>query len=537
MQKTYQFNKILSEYNKLHGGSFKLPISASNIIILHTTESMIFYVTYSDKDGAKNNKKSLKEFIYYHISDYIREKDIIDIILSKEKEKLDLKIEIRPPNKIRHAYLFSNYAIRDVGVLGKSCMRYKENQRALNFYIKNDVRIVVLVDNKNKIHARALLWDGIYSMKLKKPFTYLDRVYTRSDTLAPPFYELAAEHEWKSYAKNRPIDILYKPDLDITNLCHFPYTDTFRRLYYKDNLVASESMSSNKIKNSSANISLTHTGDGGYFANLDPNRVREAITGNYISKKDATRVKRYDGYVLKKNIANINGVYYSIHDGLVVKTTLDGYVLKENSVNEVFSNELIDKAKAVHSPKHNGYIHKKNVVCIKDEIYHNKDTDIVCFDSKWYHISECFINYDREEVNKEISKPVLTPNGNKEFVKQTTLFDNSLTEKYMSYLMFIQLFTHQGGPCITRKGSLIPKEKAVIAYNLIYSPVLDKLLYQEVYFTKNIKVIKLVTGEYIISTDNNRGYLKKFNNKWYIKQDFKAPDKNQLQFAFMQKEK
>lgn len=532
MQKAYQFNKILSEYNKQQGTNYRLPLNTSNVIILHTIESMVFHVTYSDKDGAKNNKKSLKEFTHYHISDYIREKDIIDIILSKEKEKLDLKIEIRPPNKIRHAYLFSNYAMRDVGALGKSCMRYKENQRALSFYIKNDVRIVVLIDNKNKIHARALLWDGIYSTKLKKPFTYLDRVYTRSDTLASPFYELAAEHGWKCYTKNRPSGTLYKPDLDITGLCHFPYTDTFRRLYYKDNFVASESMSSNKIKNSSANISLTHAGDGGYFANLDPNRVKEALTNNYISKKDAIRVKRYDGYVLKKNIANINGIYYSIYDGLVVKTTLDGYILKENSVNEVFSNELIDKAKAVHSPKHNGYIHKKNVICIKDEIYHNKDTDIICFDSKWYRISECFINYDREEVNKGVSIPVLTPKGNIEFVKQITLFDNSLTEKYMSYLMFIQSFTHHGGPSITRKDSLIPKEKAIIAYDLIYSPALDKLLYQEVYFTKNIKTIKLVTGEYIISTDDNRKYLKKFNNKWYIKQDFKAPDKKQLTFNF-----
>ena len=401
-------------------------------------------------------------------------------------------------------------------------MRSKDNQRALNFYAKNNVKIVVITDGNHKIHARALLWDDVKSTKLKKVFTYLDRVYSKSGYLVSQFYDFARKNGWKYYNTTSLGDACssyYIDNINIVDMCHFPYTDTFRYLFYKDNFIASGTSSdiTSRLKHGDCYIHLSHTGDGGYFPTLDPNRVREAISGNYISKKDATFIKRYDGYILKKNIADINGDYYSIQDEIIIFTKLDGYILKENSVPEVITQDVIDKATAIQSVRYKGYIHESNAVCIKntwpngnDEIYHKQDADVVCFDNKWYHISQCFINYDRKEVNEELAK-------------QPVLFYTNLSETWVS--------------CATveRKGNLIPKERAIIAYDLVYNPMLDGIEYQEVYCTDTRKLIQLNTGELIVDSSNNRKYLKKFNNKYYIKQEFKLPSKKQLTFSFTEK--
>ena len=431
-----------------------------------------------------------------------------------EEQDLSIKIEIWPPSKIRYAYLGTNH-FSGGGDLGKSCMRHKTSQKSLNFYIKNNVKIVVVIDGKNKIHARALLWGDVKSTKLKSPFTYLDRVYANSGSLVSLFYVLAKENNWKQYegtSAGHAANGLYKDNLDIVGMCHMPWVDTFKYLYYKDSLAISSSSVKfiEHIEHSDYCVTLNHvegTVGGVYIPALDPNRVQEAITNDYISKKDAVFVKRYNAYVLKKHIANVKGAYYSTHDNKVVESQLDGFIFKVNSTTEVFTDKLINKVGAIHSVKYKGYMHKSNIIDIKGEIYHKKDTDITCFDNKWYHISQCFINYNRKEVNEEIAK-------------YQTILHNSLPETWPFWVYV--------NATATREGSLIPKEHAIIAYNLIYNPALDELLYQERYVTERAGLIKLNTGEFIVDTSNNKKYLKKFNNKYYIKQDFKLPSKHQL---------
>jgi len=434
---------------------------------------------------------------------------------------MKLKIEIWPPSKIRYAYLQNNY-FSGAGNLGKSCMRLKSMQKALNFYIKNNIRIVVIVDNDNKIHARALLWDNVKSVKLKKPFTYLDRVYANSDMLLSLFYDLAEENNWKRYPTTTVNEMnknYYKKDINVVGMCHLPFMDTFRYLYPKDNLLASSSGLGINEK-SDFHTSLNEHTNHGYYPDLDPDRVREVFTNSPISKKDAIFIKRYSGYVLKENIVNIRGVYYSKHDSELLKTKHDGYALREDTVNEIITDDIIIKATAVYSAKYDGYIHKSNVVNIKDVIYHKKDVDIVCFGGEWYHISQCFINYDRGAVNEEMAK-------------QPVFFYGNLPETWIPYAN------------VTSRGDLIPKKHAIIAYDLAYSPMLNNIVYQEVYCTSSISLILLVTGELVLDSPENRKYLKKFNNRYYIKrtfklsdeqvvrlpdteQTFKLPDKNQL---------
>lgn len=504
--KKYQFKKILDEYNKLYKQSYESPPETYNIVIVHELETKHFLVNYTNKDESSKSTKTLHSFLRCDISENISESYFQNIMISKEENCLNLKIEIWPPSKIRYAYLHTNYFANGVGHLGKSCMRGKDMQKSLNFYIKNNVRIVVLIDNMNKIHARALLWDDVRYTRFKKAFTYLDRVYTKSEASFSLFKKLTDENKWKYYkstsAGNAKSD-LYVANLDITDITHLPYADTFRYLYYKDNLVASSSISSAIAKHHNKYLSLTQVTNGGYFPELDSNRVVEVITNNFISKKDAIFVKRYDGYVLKVNIANIEGDYYSIHDRDIIETNIDGWILRKNSIDEVITNDKINKSLAVYSSKYNGYIHKSNMVDIKGKIYHKKDANVIFFDANWYHISQCFINYDRKEYNKELAK-------------QSIFFYPNLPETWVFHAT------------VTRKGSLIPKKHAIIAYDLAYNSGLDIIEYQEVYCTNYDKLVQLTTGEWVVNSANNKQYLKRFNNKWYIRREFKLPDKNQL---------
>lgn len=498
MQKKYDFKEVLKEYNEKYKFKYKLPSEAFNVVITHVIETNDFCVTYTNKSASIKNTKPLDYFVNYFISHSISWMGIKEIILHKEDKELNLKIGIWPSSKIRYAYLYNNYYAKNVGNLGCSCMRAAEMQKALNFYIKNKIRIVVVIDNNNKIHARALLWDNVKSTKLKMPFTYLDRVYARSSSLLPLFHDLAEENKWKRYLSttvNEMSKNYYKEDMNIIGMCHLPFMDTFRYLYPKDNLLTSNSSLVISENSGLATVLNIHN-NRGYYPDLDPDRTKEVLTDKYISKKDAIFIKRYNGYVLETNIADINGDYYSRYDKEnITQTKLDGYILKENSANEVITNNLIDKTLAIHSVKYNGYIHKSNVISIEDEIYHKDDTDITCFEDEWYHISQCFQNFNREEYNEEL-------------IKQSIFFYKELSETWIPYAK------------VTKKGNLIPKKHTIIAYNLVYSGTLGSIEYQEVYCTNKTNLVQLVTGELIVNSAKNKKYLKKFNNKYYIRRTF-----------------
>lgn len=481
--KRYDFVEILEECNKKHKTTFKLSEKISKATIIHSPSDEFFQVSYKcigDSNITSPCKKDISDFVYYNVSTLSALiGSIKDIIWCKEEGSLNLKIEVWPPSKIRYAYLEANY-FSVIGNLGQSCMRKKEMQKALNFYVKNKTKIVVVVDNANKIHARALLWDNVRSVRLKKPFTYLDRVYTRSDTLLSLFYDLATANGWKRYPSTT-VNVMntnyYKRGIDATGMCYLPYNDTFRYLHLKKNLLTSSTTPSmvKHLKCSGSCEILNVHNNSAYYPHLDPNRTREAISGNYISKKDAIFVKRYDAYVSKKNITDMNGAYYSILDDKIVKTEIDGYILKEDSVAEVLTNKTISKNNAVQSTRYEGYIHKSNIIHIWDEIYHKSDNNVTCFDNKWYHISQCFV----------------------------------------------------------QDGSLIPKGLTLIVYNLEQDKITEKLEYKKHYLCCSDSAIKklyveISTGEFILNTSKNKQHLKKFSNKWYIKQDFKFPDKNQL---------
>lgn len=504
--KTRDIAFLLKNYNKKYQTAFTLNSEIQKAVFLYEVGRLSNHEVRVNFVQSRNAFLSMQKFTQHYINPVgatnINCKHFLSYIDTLDyKKDSSLRLEIWPNTKIRYAYLEDNYAALGVGTLGKSCMRYKSMQKALNFYIKNDVQIVVVVDTKSKIHARALLWHNVKEIGKKPSFTYLDRIYYKNSYLESQFYDLATKNDWRARGHHSTSNF-YRENLNIKEMCHFPYTDTFRYLYYKDNVITAGSYPTS-IKNKRCQISLSNTSNGGYFPQLDPNKVTEVLSDSYISKKDGIFVKRYNGWVHKNNIVDMNGAYYSRFDNNLKQTEKDGWILIVDLVQEVITSDNISKENAVFVEKYNGYIHNTNLLTIKGDKYHKQDKQVVRHNNKWYHISDCFINLNREEYNKEISA--------------------GARQKYMEWTGSLVPYAR-----ITPKGDLIPKEVASIAYDLFYNPIIDKIEFQEVYLINGENTIPLVSGELIVDSDNNRQYTKKFNGKYYLKRDFQIPDKNQL---------
>ena len=383
------------------------------------------------------------------------------------------KVIIWPSNKIPYAYLENNYW-QLCGTIGSSCMRHKANQKALNFYVKNNVKIAVIITKDSKVKARALLWENVSVKDRVKSITYLDRVYYSLGEQISLFNSFAIDNKFKSYSNNHPN--LYIKNVNLDNITYLPYADTFKNLFYKDKVLTMESCQPTDIKSPSCKIRLSQVGNNGYFKELDPNAVKECLTNNYISKKDAIKVKKYNGYIAKDNIIIIDNIYYSRHDKDLYALTEDSYCLRVNLIKEVVTDRNIDKTKAIYLSKYDGYISKENIVFIKKEPYHKEDNKIVCFQEEFYLKSQCY------------------------------------------HCVEIDVY--------------IPKTKALILYDLTLDEEGNSVFGKTQYVSDTAEFYQLASGEGIRKTPENKEHLIRRNKKFYIKTDYQYKDKKQLLFNF-----
>ena len=178
-------------------------------------------------------------------------------ISSKEVEKFTnlYRAQIRPVHfkfhivkdeAIKYWYHYDNYADQ-TGSLGSSCMKSEHYQRGLDFYVENDVKMLIMLNDDDLLMGRALLWDcttdiDSYS-NVDQPvgkIKIMDRIYTICDEDYAYYFKQWAnkngyrykfEQRWnntlefdKSGKKER-LNI----KIDIQNATdHYPYMDTFK---------------------------------------------------------------------------------------------------------------------------------------------------------------------------------------------------------------------------------------------------------------------------------------------------------------------
>lgn len=202
-------------------------------------------ISFTTSSGIQQQKCEPKLFQIELKSNYdITDRDIEKFVdravayikLTRSDEESEMKIV--EGEKIRHWYLDESYQVTQ-GELGNSCMSHEECQDFLDIYCENKgiVSLLILVNKKNKLIGRALVW------LLRDGRKFMDRAYTILPSDKYVFYNYAKENNW-AYRMNELGEVSFrhgtekkplheeKIEVDL-EYCHFdlyPYLDTLNIL-------------------------------------------------------------------------------------------------------------------------------------------------------------------------------------------------------------------------------------------------------------------------------------------------------------------
>jgi hypothetical protein len=171
----------------------------------------------------------------------LKDKDYEDFVnlYKAATVKEDHKFELVNGEKIRKYYDYNNYAFKERGTLGSSCMKHEECQDYFDIYVKNPkvCSLLVYLNGSGEVLGRALVW------KLSKtPGSdyFMDRIYTNNDSDIIKFTNYADEKGWMykyrqncdNYDalvfKNKGQNIIGEIQVDLTksDFDQYPFLDT-----------------------------------------------------------------------------------------------------------------------------------------------------------------------------------------------------------------------------------------------------------------------------------------------------------------------
>ena len=255
---------------------------------------------------------------------------------------------------IRDWYLEDKY-VPGGGQLNNSCMRYEETQPFLNIYTENpDVcQLVILVDDKNRLLGRALLWKLIGG--INKYGYYLDRVYTRYDSdtekIADWYKDFikATDENYKAHFIGRTSGC--KVQLKNWNFKQYPYMDTLSVIDYE-------------------------TGVLGTYEMQDRSRLQYHIqsTDGEPTVPDHDWSEHYQRWIPNRESVYINslGDYYLESD--CVKSYDDNWIFKDDSIYSDYYKSYIDKNNAVDL-KGFGLVDSNDIINVYDGVKGGRPSD------------------------------------------------------------------------------------------------------------------------------------------------------------------
>ena len=149
---------------------------------------------------------------------------------------------------IRNWYHESRYSTKygseASGSPWKSCMRECQHQKYLDIFVRNDVGMLVLLDEEEQLLGRALLWKARSSDG--EEYKVMDRIYACKAELSVLFKDYAKRNKYiyktyQSYDNKMEFEIpkgkasetrskTLFVDLDHSDLSYYPYMDTFTYL-------------------------------------------------------------------------------------------------------------------------------------------------------------------------------------------------------------------------------------------------------------------------------------------------------------------
>jgi hypothetical protein len=203
------------------------------------------------------------------------------------------KFKIVKGEDIRYWYLESRYYEEYGGTLWNSCMRHDRCQPFFTIYVENDNVSLVIMTKKDKLLARALLWDNIDEGDGK----YLDRIYSTSDQYKTQML-LWADKNIKNLTKNHNKVDVVSVKLDNYDFKYYPYMDTFR-YSDRDGLFYNEGYKNMEMSREAEWVYTSTSGDREVYEKEEDNdgMVYSDIHGYNIDEDDAWYSEYYSDYL------------------------------------------------------------------------------------------------------------------------------------------------------------------------------------------------------------------------------------------------
>ena len=296
------------------------------------------YVSYQtqgwDDDDPKGKMQQMKvgRFLrMFKLEEKLSDAEV-ELVVNAVKGKMaadtEGSFELVTGEDIRRFYYEEHYEDSPCVALAHSCMKYRGCGRLLDIYVKNDVAMLVFLNEDRKVRGRAIVWRNVATPK-GRSIVLMDRIYA-SDGLTPAFMEFAKEQGWyyKAQQSHDAMDKLMSPKNKYTkvvkmnlvvelNTDHdkFPYLDTFRygvdgyntnfkdegiSIYNYGNIVGTRSMRSDERVAVVGRENLVYQHDAQF----------SRWNGDLIHENDTTFCAPIDSYVHRDDAVEIGSNYY-----------------------------------------------------------------------------------------------------------------------------------------------------------------------------------------------------------------------------------
>lgn len=172
--------------------------------------------------------KSIEDFVNIYKSCFNRNEKDLHVVQGNDFYKWYLDTNYSEPGGMRF------------GTLWNSCMRYGERNKLVELYSQNtNIKMLVLLDDNNKLLARAILWDKVCDIS-GKVYQVMDRIYSVYDHDVNFFKNWAEKNNYiYKLEQNSKSERLFVKDgkhtyldfsitLDKFKFDYYPYLDTFK---------------------------------------------------------------------------------------------------------------------------------------------------------------------------------------------------------------------------------------------------------------------------------------------------------------------
>lgn len=337
----------------------------------------------------------------------------VNAVKAKRSQKFE-NFKIVKGEDIRKYYLYDNYDIRaGESTLGSSCMRHRKCQPFFDFYIVNNVEMVVLMSDddrqKDKIMGRAILWNikNIDGKPVDRKF--MDRIYTISDHDTQTFKDYATKNGWlyklgQNRNTNEPIcdptdnnncrERSMITDTNFKKTKYFPYLDTMSFFYWKDgylsndgNLVEDTSEQPYFLQNAHGAYTISGMKYVAFYQTLIPEEDLQwcEYGHDWRYHDEAVYLSEYSEHATRQYLeehdfkySNIQGRWLNPSDDNIIHLDFqDDYVTEDYADRYMtyceYDGQYYDRDHVVYSEYHQSYIPKHNTVSVITSDDHDTD--------------------------------------------------------------------------------------------------------------------------------------------------------------------